>query len=84
MSLVDLAALVSAFAALVAAVVALMTFRRAGTVQAGVGAVQTKVDDVHVLVNNRLDTALERIAQLGGALRAADVEVPPRPGPPEV
>jgi flagellar biosynthesis/type III secretory pathway M-ring protein FliF/YscJ len=68
----DLAALIGAGAAAVAAVVAALTYARAGELH-------RKVDEVHVLVNERLDTALERISQLGAALTSAGVDVPDTP-----
>jgi hypothetical protein len=79
MSWVDLAAVISARAAMSATVVAALTYARTG-------GIHEKVDQVEVLVNHRLDVALSRIGQLGDALRAAGVDVPARPaegeGPP--
>ena len=72
MSWGDLGALISALAAAVAAVVAALTFARTGEIH-------RKVDEVHVMVNERLDTALGRISQLGDALRSAGVDVPDTP-----
>jgi hypothetical protein len=67
--LVDTATILSAG---VAALAAVLTFIRTGETR-------RKVDEVHVLVNDRLDRALERIGQLGGALESAGVDIPPKP-----
>jgi hypothetical protein len=75
MSWVDLAAVVSALAAMSATVVAALTYARTG-------GLHSKVDEVEVLVNHRLDVALERISQLAASLRAAGVDVPDKPGGP--
>jgi hypothetical protein len=77
MSWVDAAGIISAVAAVAAVVVAALTYARTGGIHA-------KVDQVEVLVNHRLDVALDRISQLAASLRAAGVDVPDKPptGPP--
>ena len=52
----------------------------AGTVAALVSYLNhRRITEVHMLVNARLDTALERIAQLGDSLTSAGVAIPPKP-----
>lgn len=55
---------------LVTGVVALIT---------GLVGLFVKVQQVHVMVNSRMDEALTRIDQLHAALTAAGVDVPDRP-----
>ena len=38
-----------------------------------------RINEVHVLVNSQLHTVLNRVDQLVGVLRAADVDVPDPP-----
>lgn len=41
--------------------------------------VDTKIDEVHILVNDRMTEALTRIEQLSDALAGAGVEIPDSP-----
>jgi preprotein translocase subunit SecF len=67
----DVVALVTILGVLVASTISVLTY---------IKAARTKktVEEVHVLVNDRLDKALERIGQLSGTLDAAGLDIPDR------
>jgi hypothetical protein len=43
-----------------------------------------KIGEVHVMVNSRLDAALDRIDQLTESLEGSDTVVPDDPNPPDI
>jgi hypothetical protein len=51
-----------------------------GMLVTGFIALRRKQNEIHVLVNSKLDAALARGVQLADTLKAEGIEVPPAPG----